>query len=211
MPPTTSAPLTRSTGTAGPARPAPRFRTAALATLAALALPFAAPGTANAAQAGPDADVPDYRTWQADVRKAVDPVLPWLRDRVAGHGGGKPAVVLDIDNTALETYYHPGRANEPVLRVAEWAHEHKVAVLFVTARTSSSSARKELRAAGYPVDAVCTREHGESKAEGKERCREELTEGGYRITANIGNRSTDFAGGYYEKGFKLPDYDGKLS
>ncbi|MFI0739375.1 HAD family acid phosphatase [Streptomyces sp. NPDC021100] len=198
MPPTTSA------------KPALRFRTAALATLAALALPFAAPGAATAAQTGSDADVPDYRTWQADVRKAVDPVIPWLRDRVAGKGG-KPAVVLDIDNTALETYYHPGRANEPVLRVAEWAHEHKVAVLFVTARTSSSSARKELRAAGYPVDAICTREHGESKAEGKERCREELTEDGYRITANIGNRSTDFEGGSYEKGFKLPDYGSKLS
>ncbi|MGK5641859.1 HAD family acid phosphatase [Streptomyces sp. URMC 126] len=188
----------------------PRFRTAALAALAALALPLAAPGTAGAARPGPDADVPDYRTWQADVREAVDPVIPWLRERTAGRGG-KPAVVLDIDNTALETYYHPGRANEPVLRVARWAREHKVAVLFVTARTSSSSARKDLTAAGYPVDAICTREHGESKSEGKERCREELTEGGFRITANIGNRSTDFEGGYYEKGFKLPDYGGRLS
>ncbi|GAA2250952.1 MULTISPECIES: HAD family acid phosphatase [Kitasatospora] len=114
-------------------------------------------------------------------------------------------------NTALETHYHPGNANVPVLRVAQWAKDHNMSVLFVTARTSSSSARQELTDAGYPVDAICTRQHGESKDGGKARCREELTNKGYRITANIGNRSTDFEGGYYEKGFKLPSYNGRLS
>ncbi|MFI9237141.1 HAD family acid phosphatase [Streptomyces cinnamoneus] len=193
-----------------------KFRMAPFAVLAALALPAVSLGgaaTAQAAQAGQSRGVPDYGTWQADVQKAVGPAIPWLRDRTgkAGKGGGKPAVVLDIDNTALETYYHEGRANKPVLKVAQWAHEHDVAVLFVTARTSSSSARQQLRDAGYPVDAICTREHGEEKGEGKERCREELTQDGYTITANIGNRPTDFEGRYYEKGFKLPDYDGRLS
>ncbi|MEV4443002.1 HAD family acid phosphatase [Streptomyces sp. NPDC049577] len=187
-----------------------KFRIAVLATLAAVALPTAALGTATTAQAARDSGLPSYQTWQKDVKKAVAPTIPWLRER-AGEHGGRPAIVLDIDNTALETHYHPGRANEPVLDVAQWAHEHHVSVLFVTARTSSSSARKELRQAGYPVDALCTREHGEDKDDGKERCRKELTEDGYTITANIGNRSTDFEGGYYEKGFKLPDYGGRLS
>ncbi|KNB50520.1 HAD family acid phosphatase [Streptomyces caatingaensis] len=185
-------------------------RTAPLAALAALALAAATPLTAAAAEDGSSKGVPAYGTWQADVKKAVGPAVPWLRDRV-GRGGGKQAVVLDIDNTALETSYHPGQANKPVLEVARWAHEHDVAVLFVTARTSSSSARKQLRAAGYPVDGMCTRDHGEDKGEGKERCRQELTEEGWTITANIGNRSTDFEGGFYEKGFKLPDYGGRLS
>ncbi|MEH6372984.1 HAD family acid phosphatase [Streptomyces sp. KLMMK] len=187
-----------------------KLRTAAFAALAALALPAALPGTASAAEAASPRAVPGYETWQADVRKAVGPAIPWLQDR-AGRGGGRLAVVLDIDNTALETHYHPGQPNQPVLKVAQWAKAHRVSVLFVTARTSSSSARKELKNAGYPVDAICTREHGESKDEGKERCRGELTHDGYTITANIGNRSTDFAGGFYEKAFKLPDYDGRLS
>ncbi|MEV5241910.1 HAD family acid phosphatase [Streptomyces cinnamoneus] len=187
-----------------------KYRTAALAALAALALPTAVLGTATTAQAAPDSGLPSYATWQADVKKAVDPAIPWLRDRVAGRHG-KPAVVLDIDNTALETHYRPGHANKPVLQVARWAREHHVSVLFVTARTSASSARKELQQAGYPVDGICTREHGESKGEGKERCRRKLTNDGHTITANIGNRSTDFEGGFYEKGFKLPDYGGRLS
>ncbi|WP_116209749.1 HAD family acid phosphatase [Streptomyces olivoreticuli] len=188
-----------------------KSRIAAIVALAAVALPTASLGAATTAQAASDrAAVPGYQTWQTDVKKAVAPAIPWLRDRI-GRGGGKPAIVLDIDNTALETYYHPGQADKPVLEVAQWANEHNVAVLFVTARTSSSSARQQLEDAGYPVDAVCTREHGESKDEGKARCREELTEDGYTITANIGNRSTDFEGGYYEKGFKLPDYGGRLS
>ncbi|WP_424889097.1 HAD family acid phosphatase [Streptomyces sp. XH2] len=193
-----------------------KFRIAALAAvLTAVVLPaaspaVAAPAVATASLIAEGRGAPDYRTWQADVQKAVAPAVPWLRGRSAGHGG-KPAIVLDIDNTALETYYHPGRADKPVLEVAEWAHAHHMAVLFVTARTSSSSARQQLEDAGYPVDAMCVREHGESKGEGKARCRKELTRNGYVITANIGNRSTDFVGGYYEKGFKLPDYDGGLS
>ncbi|MEV5508342.1 HAD family acid phosphatase [Streptomyces orinoci] len=186
-------------------------RLAVLAALAAASL-----STAATAQAAPEQGAPSYQTWQSDVRKAIAPAIPWLSKRIGagaeqGEDAGKPAIVLDIDNTSLETYYHPGQANKPVLSVAQWAHRHGMAVLFVTARTSSSSARQQLTDAGYPVDAICTRDHGESKDEGKERCREELTEDGYTITANIGNRATDFAGGYYEKGFKLPDYNGRLS
>ncbi|AHH93576.1 HAD family acid phosphatase [Kutzneria viridogrisea] len=175
--------------------------------LAATALTATAlSGTASAAPS----TLPSYSQWQADVKQAVDPVIPWLRDRVA-QGGSKLAIVLDIDNTSLETEYNPGRPNKPVLAVAQWADQHNVSVLFVTARTSSSSARSQLGSAGYPVDGICTRQSGEGTAEGKQRCRRELTEEGYTITANIGNRSTDLEGGDYERGFKLPDYDGQLS
>ncbi|MEU1782847.1 HAD family acid phosphatase [Streptomyces abikoensis] len=187
-----------------------KSRVAALAALAAVALPAGVLSTATTAEAASGQGVPGYRTWQSDVDKAVSPAIPWLSDRVA-KGGDNPAIVLDIDNTALETYYHEGQANKPVRKVARWAHEHNVSVLFVTARSSSSSARQQLEDAGYPVDAICTREHGEEKGEGKARCREELTRDGYTITANIGNRPTDFEGGYFEKGFKLPDYGGRLS
>jgi hypothetical protein len=29
---------------------------------------------------------------------------------------------------------------------------------------------------------------------------------GYTIVANVGNRSTDFLGGSYQRAFRLPDY-----
>ncbi|WP_409185720.1 HAD family acid phosphatase [Amycolatopsis sp. VS8301801F10] len=180
-------------------------KSACAAILAGAGL-IAAPGAASASVSA----LPSYEQWQADVREAVDPAIPWLTDRVA-RGGSGLAIVLDIDNTSLETEYHPGEPNRPVLAVAQWAGQHHVSVLFVTARTSSSSARTQLRDAGYPIDAICTRKSGEGTAEGKQRCRADLTEQGYTITANIGNRPTDFAGGDYEKGFKLPDYDGELS
>ena len=34
---------------------------------------------------------------------------------------------------------------------------------------------------------------------------------GYRIVANIGNNTTDLAGGHAEQTYKLPDYDGLLA
>lgn len=179
-----------------------RRSSAVLGALAVVAVPTVLLSTAPAAQA---ASAPSYQTWQSDVRAAVSPAIPWLRER-REEGGQGLSIVLDIDNTALETYYHPGHANNPVLDVARWADAHGMNVLFVTARTSSSSANAQLRAAGYPVDGICTRKHGESLGKGKARCRQDLTRDGYTITANIGNRSTDFEGGYYEKRFKLPSY-----
>ena len=50
-----------------------------------------------------------------------------------------------------------------------------------------------------------------SKAKAKALCRKDFTEAGYTITANIGNRATDFEGGYFDREYRLPDYDGQLS
>ncbi|MDH6114667.1 hypothetical protein P3T36_001019 [Kitasatospora sp. MAP12-15] len=182
-----------------------KFRIALLAALA-LAVPAVSLGTATGAQA---ASAPSYSTWQHDVKKDIAPAIPWLENRV-DEGGSKLAIVLDIDNTSLESYYHPGDPNVPVLKVAQWAEDHDMYVLVVTARTDSSSALQDMQDAGYPVDGVCTRHHGESTPDGKARCRKDFTEDGYTITANIGNRNTDFEGGYFEKHFKLPDYGGIL-
>jgi hypothetical protein len=44
----------------------------------------------------------------------------------------------------------------------------------------------------------------------KQRCRASFRADGFRIVANVGNRSTDFVGGGYERAFKLPDYGGRL-
>ncbi|AHH93571.1 HAD family acid phosphatase [Kutzneria albida] len=169
-------------------------------------------GAAVPAAAAPAA-LPSYEQWQADVKKVIDPAIPWLQSRVA-QGGSKLAIVLDIDNTSLETHYHFGAANKPVLAVTQWAHSHGVSVLFATARPDilPSITRWQLTNAGYTVDGLCLGKLGDSgPAATKQRCRKEYTDSGYTITENIGNRPTDMAGGNYEKGFQLPDYDGQLS
>ena len=40
--------------------------------------------------------------------------------------------------------------------------------------------------------------------------RQDIEDRGYTIIANTGNRQTDLDGGYAEKTYKLPDYDGVL-
>ncbi|MGH8879264.1 MAG: HAD family acid phosphatase, partial [Stackebrandtia sp.] len=152
---------------------------------------------------------PSYQQWQDDVNTELRGARGYLDEQ----DGGSKAIVLDIDNTALETEYHPGEPNPPVLEVARHARERGMAVLIVTARMESDKDKslRQLEDAGYSPDDICLRELGESKAAGKVRCRKEYTKDGYTITANIGNRATDFKGGYFDREYRLPDYDGQLS
>ena len=68
-----------------------------------------------------------------------------------------------------------------------------------------------LRRAGYRFAAVCGRHRGESIAHGKVRCRREVEQQGSTVIAMVGNRSTDFKGGHYERAFRLPSYRNKLN
>ncbi|MZG14624.1 hydrolase, partial [Streptomyces sp. SID5914] len=91
------------------------FRGRAAATVAA-ALVLGATGATQAAAAPADesrsttavqaraaaAEV-DYDTWQSDVRKVMDEARPYVEQRLDDSAGEKPAIVLDIDNTSLET------------------------------------------------------------------------------------------------------------
>jgi hypothetical protein len=45
----------------------------------------------------------------------------------------------------------------------------------------------------------------------KTKARAAIEAQGYTIVANIGNNTTDLDGGYAERTFKLPDYNGALS
>lgn len=157
----------------------------------------------------PDEEPSSYDKWQADVKSSLKGVDEYLDE----HDGEGAAIVLDIDNTALETQYNPGEPNPPVLAVAERAEKLGMAVLIVTARKEykRNESLEELKAAGYSPDDICLREPDKSKSEGKTLCRKQYTEDGYTITANIGNRDTDFKGGYFDRAFQLPDYDGQLS
>lgn len=162
------------------------------------------------APVSPPAEKPSsYEKWQEDVTSALDGIHDYLEE----HQGDNAAIVLDIDNTALQTEFNPGEANPPVLKAAEHAEELGMAILIVTARKEHrrKESLAELKAAGYSPDGICLRELDKSKSEGKILCRKNFTEEGYTITANIGNRDTDFRGGYYDQAFQLPDYDGRLS
>ncbi|OMI88664.1 hydrolase [Streptomyces sp. M1013] len=173
-----------------------------------------APVTAAAA-----ADV-DYDTWQWDCRAVMAAALPYLKERIADSAPGeKQAIVLDIDNTSLETdfgFSYPQPANRPVLEAAEYAQEHGVALFFVTARPGIIEAPTEwnLAHAGYESSGLHVRgflDLFRDVAEYKTEQRAEIEAKGYTIIANIGNSATDLSGGHAERTFKLPDYDGQLS
>jgi predicted secreted acid phosphatase len=194
------------------------------AALVALATPAeattsASPAVSPAAAATAAADV-DYDTWQRDCRAVMDQALPYLKQRIGDTAPGeKQAIVLDVDNTALETdfgFSFPQPANEPVLEAAEYAQEHGVAVFFVTARPGIIHAPTEwnLDQAGYESAGLYVRgffDLFKNVADYKTAQRVNIEAKGYTIIANIGNSATDLSGGHAERTFKLPDYDGQLS
>jgi hypothetical protein len=162
--------------------------------------------------------VPDQETWQAEITPIIAEARAYLESTLPNlPEGTKPAIVLDIDNTSLATHWEPGTNTPPAratLELARWAHERGVSIQFITGRNEllRPITENNLKSVGYPIDGL----HLYSPFEGsvqdsKTSTRKELTEkDGYRIVANIGNNDTDLAGGYADKGFLLPNYDGEL-
>ncbi|MFE5911835.1 HAD family acid phosphatase [Streptomyces wedmorensis] len=166
------------------------------------------------------ADV-DYGTWRRDVAAVVAEARPYIEERSEDAGREKQAIVLDIDNSSLETDFHPfwelpTPAIADVRDLVRDAHARGVAVFFVTARPGiiHSLTDWNLRKSGYPVDGLYVRNLPDLFAEVgayKTAKRAEIEAKGYTIIANIGNNTTDLVGGHAERAFKLPDYGGKLS
>ncbi|MER7625728.1 HAD family acid phosphatase [Streptomyces sp. NPDC126503] len=207
---------TRSARTAG-----------ATATLALTAFLVVGPAP-GAVAASPDthlastaavADI-DYGTWRRDVAAVVAEARPYIEERAKDAGREKQAIVLDIDNSSLETDFHPfwelpTPAIPEVRTLVRDAHARGVDIFFVTARPGiiHSLTDWNLRQVGYPVDGLYVRSlpdlFGEVSAYKTEK-RAEIEAKGYTIIANIGNNTTDLVGGHAERTYKLPDY-GKLS
>ncbi|WP_327368125.1 HAD family acid phosphatase [Streptomyces sp. NBC_01217] len=201
--------------------------TAALATGTALpalaATPTAAPAPATTtatASATSASAKPDYATWQADIAAVLDQADAYVDGRTASlPAGEKPAIVLDIDNTSLETDYSwafPTPAIHRTLALTEFAHARGVKIFFVSARPNfiESITRYNLTSVGYPVDGLYGRSIGDLFSEVsafKTAQRVKIEKNGYTIIANIGNNTTDLTGGHAERTFKLPDYNGELS
>ncbi|GGZ94782.1 HAD family acid phosphatase [Streptomyces bluensis] len=189
-------------GTAGPAAAAPAEATASVA----------------AAQAAAEVD---YDTWQRDVKAVIDQARPYIQQRTQDTAGQKLAVVFDIDNTTLETDFHPWYqlptpALKPSLDLAAYARSRGVGIFYVTARPGIIESLTEwnLKNVGYPVSGLYVRDLPDLFDEVsayKTSKRAEIEAKGYTIIANIGNNETDLVGGHAERTFKLPDYGGQLS
>ncbi|MGW1720723.1 HAD family acid phosphatase [Streptomyces sp. NPDC002156] len=200
-----------------------RIGLTAVAAVAAVTL--VGPGTAQAATTTATTSVTaaadvDYATWQADCQAVMDQALPYLKQRIAAASTGeKPAIVFDIDNTTLETdfgFSYPSPANAPVLKVAQYAQDHGVALFFVSARPDiiKPLTQYNLTYVGYDVSGLYVRnliDLFKNVADYKTAQRVDIESKGYTIIANIGNSATDLSGGHAEKTYKLPDYDGQLS
>ncbi|MER5409707.1 HAD family acid phosphatase [Streptomyces sp. NPDC002769] len=166
------------------------------------------------------ADV-DYATWQQDVRAVLDQAVPYVQQRTANAAGQKLALVFDIDNTSLETDFHPWYqlptpAVAPSLDLARYARSRGVDIFFISARPGiiAGETKWNLTSVGYPVSGLYTRDLPDLFDEvsayktGK---RAQIESLGYTIIANVGNNDSDLVGGHAERTFKLPDYDGQLS
>ncbi|SEE20832.1 Predicted secreted acid phosphatase [Streptomyces sp. 3213] len=190
-------------------------RGTAVAAVAGLALTLAAALPAQAA----DSTVTESQ-WLADVAAVTGPAQTYIDSRAAANtSGAKQAIVLDIDNTSLASYFeggYPTPATAPVLALAKDAHAKGVSVFFVSARTNliDVATKYNLTNVGYTVDGLYTRTlidiASESVADFKTSQRKAIEANGYDIVANIGNNTTDLTGGYADTTYKLPDYDGLL-
>ena len=175
---------------------------------ALMALSLASTALVPAAQAAP---MPSKQAWLHDTVVALSGARPYVADRAA-RGGRKLALNLDIDNTSLQTYYDAGKRSR---RRCVWRGTQRARASTSSFNTGRNvkmrdSTIRQLRRAGFPVDGLCAHYKGESLAQSKQRCRRSFVNNGFTLIANVGNRSTDFVGGNYERAYRLPNYGNRL-
>jgi acid phosphatase len=168
--------------------------------------------------------------YAADTR-VVDQHLQSYVDGRLKSGVRKPAVVFDIDDTALTTFPYE-LAHQYAYDAASWndwerndrfpaipatlalakhlTNEH-VAVFFVTGRRRPQFAltQHELALAGYPQPAGLflrpSDDHAKSVVPYKSGTRKRIEAMGYDVLASLGDQWSDLRGGYAERLFKLPN------
>jgi predicted secreted acid phosphatase len=167
----------------------------------------------------------DSGQWSADItdviRRARRHLAVHLNDR-------RPAIVLDIDDTALSSYSclkkvefkraesdcaTPG--DMPAIRqtrsLYDYARRHGVKVFFITGRRKAlrKTTIANLHRAGYDgrlnVRLRPNRERPGTHDGWKARTRAALVARGYRIVANVGDQRSDLDGGSALRTFKLPN------
>jgi PKD repeat protein len=147
---------------------------------------------------------PTQAQWLADVATAMSGGNAYLDSQA---GVSQPAIVLDIDNTSLQSYYQPGAATPPVLSFEQQAIADGYTILFATGRTADTGGTlRQLQNAGYRVDSLCFKDPNVSTQTSKTNCRAAWVAAGYTIVANVGNHTTDVDGGNSGKQYMLPNY-----
>lgn len=143
----------------------------------------------------------------------------------------KLAVVFDLDETALSNWktfstddfaYPLKHLHETqelgkddvipgTLRLYKTALKNKVAIFFITGRTSKLRAATitNLNSAGYKqwTDLILKPDNfkGDSAAVFKTAARKKIEDQGYDIVFSIGDQLSDLKGGYADRTFKLPN------
>jgi hypothetical protein len=181
-----------------------------------------------AAPASPEAIVAyhDSGEWARDTAGQIRRA----RSFVAAHrDDARPALVLDIDDTALSGYDCLHAANfdrsaltrcahdatlpaiAPTRALYRYARRHHVTVFFVTGRREEmrGASQKNLRAQGFRGKLRITmRPDGQrvgTNASYKAKARRAIEARGYRIVANVGDQRSDLRGGHALRAFKLPN------
>jgi HAD superfamily, subfamily IIIB (Acid phosphatase) len=149
------------------------------------------------------------------------------RHRHAGAIVGRPAIVLDIDETSLSNYAGldasdftagglaatvaggQGTAIAATLALYRAARRARVAVFFITGRPAALAAvtRINLRRAGYRQgwQGLKQKPGGAGVEAFKAGARAVLERRGYDILVNVGDQESDLDGGHADAAFKLPD------
>ncbi len=175
----------------------------------------------------------DSGQYAQDIAHVIDKAQCYLASRLQHwcKDCAKPAIVFDIDETAVSNYGQMSRydfgGNEPIyvalrkkydapaikptLALYRYAVTHHVAVFFITGRNASEreTTLRTLRKAGYDqVAGLMLRpdnDHPKTISTFKVKMREDVERMGYRIVLNIGDQESDLAGGHAERSFKLPN------
>lgn len=139
-----------------------------------------------------------------------------------------PALVLDLDETALSNYidtwgdpdggdagqagpamFGQSTAMAPILDLYKKARDRGVALFFITARPGiiELATRDNLRRVGYTAYEGLSFKNdlAASKDAYKSAERAAVEARGYRIILNVGDQQTDLDGGHAERAFKLPN------
>lgn len=174
----------------------------------------------------------DSGNYDKDIANVMQKAMRYLELRIKRQDfTGKPAIVLDIDETSLSNYpdmvrldfggtIEEIRADEdkgldepivPTIKLYRLAKENKIAVFFLTGRFEEERGVTEenLKKAGYSnYDGLILRD-GELRnapaAVYKTARRKELEAKGYDIIISIGDQQSDLRGGFADKTFKLPN------
>src|SRR5262245_10458698 len=171
----------------------------------------------------------DSGQWAAAIDKISEQARVRLDELLPD--ANRPALVLDVDDTALSSYALQRRLlfgfvesewerwiedqspppNRGVLKLFNHARSRGIAIFFVTGRREHSreATERQLRAAGYSgwTGVVLKPEAFESPSvvAFKSAARAQIEAKGYEILVNVGDQWSDLEGGHAVATYKLPN------